>query len=275
MNGKAQTWQREAERQQQLLRALWRREPDDRLAPWTQGEPPTVQQGLAAYRGNAAVIAARALAAAYPTLQQLLGDASFENLARALWHRHPPQRGDLAHWGEELAAFVEADAQLAGEPYLADVARLEWAVHRIEHAADAPALPEGLPLLASEDPAAIALELQAGATLLGSRWPIVRIRQAHRMQGDTRFDAVRAALAVGQGDNAWVWRDGWRAAVQAIDAPAARFVSRVLAGDSLGAALDVAGEDFDFEVWLRDAITHHWIVGVRRLGDAANRSTRQ
>lgn len=261
-------WRREAERQQQLLRALWRRDADAPLAAWTQGDPVATARGLSAYRGNAAAIAERALAAAYPTLQQLLGADSFESLARALWHRHPPLRGDLAFWGQELAAFVEADAQLAGEPYLADVARLEWAVHRIEHAADAPVVPDGLSLLASEDPAALALQFHAGATLLASRWPVVRVWLAHREPEAGRMAAVRAAFAASEGDCAWIWRDGWRATVQAVDGPTERFLGRLLDGTSLGAALDDAGEAFDFAAWLAEAVAHRWLVGVRSIAGA-------
>lgn len=257
--------QREAERQQQLLRSLWRRDGDEHLLPWLQGGAAAAQPGLSAYRGNAAAIAERALEAVYPTVRQLIGEASFESLARALWHRHPPLRGDLAHWGEDLARFLEADRQLDDDAYLADVARLEWVVHRVEHAADAPSVPDGLPLLASEDPATIGLQLQDGAALLPSRWPIVRVWQAHRESGDDRFDAVRAAFAAGQGDCAWVWRDGWRARVQTVDTACGQFLHHTLSGASVGDALAQAGEQFDFAAWLRDAISQRWIVAVRTM----------
>lgn len=256
---------REAERQQRLLAILWRRQNDAALALWCRDDPTRTQQGLAAYRGNAAAIAARALAAAYPTVQQLIGEEAFELLARALWHRHPPERGDLAHWGAELADFIADDAQLADEPYLADVARVDWAVHRLEHAADAPSAPEGLERLASDDPARLRLQLQPGASLLHSAWPVASIRLAHRRSDAQRFDAVRAAFASRRGESVWIWRDVWRATVQAISASDAAFTAAVLRDASLAEALERAGDGFSFETWLRDAITHQWLAAVRPL----------
>src|SRR5512138_965181 len=68
---------RELLRQQQLLRALWRRGSDAPLAPWLREGGERATNGLAAYRGNAAAIAERTLATAYPTVQQLVGTESF------------------------------------------------------------------------------------------------------------------------------------------------------------------------------------------------------
>lgn len=265
---------READRQRQLLSALWRRDADAALAPWLLGDATLAQQGLAAYRGNAAAIAERALGAAYPTLRQLVGEASFEPLARAFWHRHPPSRGDLAHWGGELPAFIEADPQLADEPYLADMARLEWAVHRIEHAADAPSVPDGLPWLASEDPSMLVLQFQPGARLLRSRWPVASLWHAHRAPDVERSEAVRAAWAPQRGESAWVWRDGWRAAVQIAGDAEATFLQVASENGSLGAALDAAGEAFDFGAWLGDAITRRMLVAVRRRVPASTEAGR-
>ena len=139
----------EAQRQQALLRVLWRDAPAQALSGWMR-TPQQVPDGLSAYRANAGAHAERALAAAYPTLQLLLGDESFAALARAHWQADPPLRGDLAQWGAGLPAFIADDAQLASEPYLADMARLDWAVHQAEQAADAQDV-QGLPLLADVD----------------------------------------------------------------------------------------------------------------------------
>lgn len=254
--------QREALRQQQLLRALWHRSDDAAVALWSRDLPQRVAQALAAYRGNGAATAQRSLAAAYPTVRELIGDESFDLLAQAVWHRHAPQRGDLAQHGKQLPAFIEADPQLASEPYLADVARLDWAVHTIEQAADAPAQAEGLERLAHDDPAALRLVLRPGVALLRSRWPLVAIWQAHRRVEADRFDAVKVAFRTGQSEVAWVWRDGWRAAVAALAEPQAAFVEAVLAGDCLGQALTRAGDAFVFEDWLHDALTRQWLRAV-------------
>jgi hypothetical protein len=189
--------QRELLRQQLLLAVLWRRCSDDMLGPWLEGAALAQSRGLAAYRGNAAGIAERALGAAYPTIKMLLGEESFRQLARVFWMNTPPTRGDLAEWGDTLPNFVAADAQLASEPYLADVARVDWAIHRAESAADRSTG------ATSELPS-----LPPGAALIDSSWPVASIWRAHHRlgQSDAAFAAVREALASGRGEQALVWR---------------------------------------------------------------------
>ena len=233
--------QREIVRQQQLLRTLWRRGTDASLALWWRESGVRAAQGLDAYRGNAAAIAERTLAAAFPTVQQLLGDESFARLARLFWQRQPPQCGDLARYGDTLPGWIAEDAQLAAEPYLCDVARIDWAVHAIEYAADVPAAPQGLGLLAQLDPSQLVLRLRPGLAMVVSRWPVVTIWQAHRSSEADRFAPVRQAFASALAETALVARPQWRASVTAIDAATARFLAALRDGAALARALDAAG----------------------------------
>jgi len=259
---------REALRQQQLLRALWRRGDEAALHLWLRDSPVRAGHGLAAYRGNAGAIAERALAAAFPTVRQLVGDDSFAQLARALWQRVPPQRGDLALFGDALPEWIERDPQLASEPYLADVARVDWAVHAIEQAADVESPPPGLALLGELEPMQLRLRLRPGLALVTSRWPVVTVWQAHRRADAGRFDGVRAAFAAQSQETALVVRDGWRARVEAIDAPTAAFTAALQGGSSLGDALDRAGDALAFDRWLQHALTHQWLQAVEPMGAA-------
>lgn len=252
----------EAQRQALLLRALWRQVPDAALAGWLRDEPARAARGLSAYRSNGAAIAARSLAAAFPTVAQLVGADSFDALAAAFWLACPPTRGDLAEHGAELPAFIAADAQLADVPWLADSARLDWAVHRAEASADAAESGAGLERLGTDDPATLALRLTPGTTLVESRWPIATLWQAHRSVAEDRFAAVRDALAEGRGETALVWRAGWRAQVAALPAADAAFTRALLAGQPLAMALDSAGAEFDFEPWLLDALRHGYLASV-------------
>ncbi len=256
----------EAQRQALLLRALWRQAPDAALAGWLRDAPERRARGLSAYRSNAAAIAARSLAAAFPTVAQLVGAGSFEALAAAFWHAHPPLRGDLAEHGAGLPAFIAAAAQLADVPWLADSARLDWAAHRAEASADAAEAAAGLDRLASEDPATLCLRLQPGTALLESPWPVATLWQAHRSSAEDRFAAVREALSEGRGESALVWRAGWRAQVTALPEADAAFTRALLAGGSLAAALEAAGANFNFEPWLLDCLRHGRLAAVHTHG---------
>lgn len=259
--------QREALRQQQLLRTLWRRTEGGALALWLRESRERAEQGIAAYRGSAGAIAERALAAAFPTVQQLLGEASFAQLARAFWLQQPPQRGDLAWFGEGLPAWIEADAQLASEPYLADVARVDWAVHAIEQAADVAQPPLGFALLGQIDPSRLLLRLRPGLVLQRSKWPVVTIWQAHRRDDAERFAPARDAFARGDGELALIARTDWRAQVEALDEATFTFMSHLRRGDNLARALDESGDAWAFDRWLQRALTQHWLQGIEPADD--------
>ena len=270
-------FEREAQRQQSLLAALWRDAPGQ--APHVALTSPRgsdATQGLAAYRSNAAAIAERALAGTYPTIAALVGEETFNRLARGLWQRHPPECGDLGEWGGALPVFIADQASLAAEPYLADSARLDWLVHRAARAADDAEAAPALQALAENAPDALHLRLRAGCALLASAWPVAAVWQAHQgHQGqqpthanideisDERFAAVRSAFAAGTRQTAFVWRDGFVVRVEALADDAAAFVGALLRGEALATALDAAGAHFAFDRWLVQALQQRWLVGIQ------------
>lgn len=258
-------WQREALRQQLLLRSLWRDNTVAAVQGWLREPPERVQRGLGAYAANGGAGAERALAAAFPCVAALVGEEAFALLARAYRLAHPPLRGDLGLLGEGLAGFIAADPQLADVPYLADMARLEWLLDRAERATDAAPRPESLQWLAQADPQALWLQLAPGAALCRSAWPVVSIRAAHMAQAagaEDPFAGAREALARGDAECAFVWRQGFRPCVAALGEPEARFVEALLQGGTLGTALDQAGADFQFEPWLLQALSQGTLLGA-------------
>lgn len=244
----------EALRQQTLLALLWRRPGADAARAGLDAARSI--QGLAAYRGNARAVAERALAAAYPTIRAMLGEEDFAQLAHELWLAQPPERGDLGEWGAALPVHLAAHDQLSAWPWLPDCARLDWAVHRCERAADAAFEPATLALLEQADPALLHLALLPGSTVLRSPHPLATLHAAHA--GTASLDAARAALDGGHGEDVIVWRRGWRAAVQALPAGWAGFMADLLQPLPLGPALERTS-DLDFATWLPHAIQAGWL----------------
>lgn len=220
-------------------------------------------RGLNAYQGNAHALARRSLRAAYPVLARLLGEESFEALACALWHAQPPQRGDMALWGEALPAFVTASAQLADEPYLADVARAEWALHRAATAADAEPELATLALLTAQAPEQLALRLVPGTAVLVSAYPVASIITAHLEASPTLPEAGQR-LRAGLGEAALVWRQGYKPRLRATLPGEAPFVAALLAGAPLATALAQAGA-LDFARWLALAVQSGLLLAIERL----------
>ncbi len=264
--------------QQQLLRALVGDRDDNALWPRLKtggGHAALARRGLLAYQSNGLALAERALGAAYPVLVQLLGEDNFAALARHFWLSAPPERGDLAQWGGELPAFVEAAPQLAEEPFLGDVARVEWALHRAASAADVVPEPSSFAWLASIDAGEISLQLAAGVWLLESPYPAASLVKAH-LTADVEIepDLATAAerLQAGVSEQVLVWRQGFRPRVAAITAAEAALLQALQQGASLDAALGIAlaqAAEFDFSDWLGLAVPQGLVTGVVRLAGAA------
>ena len=253
---------REAARQQWLLRALRSNGAPADAAAWLRGQALRQQQGLHAYQANAAASAERALADAYPTVQQLLGHAAFAALAQALWQVQPPVRGDLTAWGDALPTFIASAEQLAGEPYLTDMARLDWALHQAQQAPDDDAPVIDLPLLGSADPAALCLRLRAGHMVLVSPHPLHTLWAAHQGTAPDRFAAARQALAQRRGEAVRVERQGLRTVATAIDLATAGFEHDLLQGRPLATALTAADPAFALEPWLIDTLRRNALAAV-------------
>lgn len=264
---------REAERQGRLLEALLAADPA--LAAPTSDlleRDLRLQRGLGAYRANATGIAERALAAAYPTVQALVGPEDFAVLARALWRASPPRRGDLAQWGHELPAFIEAERDFDPWPYLGDCARLDAAVQRCESAADADLERETLALLAERSPESLRLRFVPSLQLLASDWPLATLHAAHQDRGDVASDhafaPVREALAAGRGESVVVARAGWRAQVIVLDVASHAWMRALHDGRSVADALAAAGDDFDFNAWLVRALQQAWLWKAEAIDES-------
>lgn len=190
---------------------------------------------LALYRGNLSAGWERALGEAYPVLRQLVGEEFFAGLARAYGKAAPSQDPDLASFGTGIADFLAGFAPAAPYPYLPDMARLEWAVHRAYLAPDVQAL--GLEALVAMSPAALEaarFTLHPSVSLLRSQWAIAALWQAHQPGGPAlpkRVDVPCTLLVV---------RRGWRVEVVEGGAAETAALGRLAEGASFGVALDAA-----------------------------------
>lgn len=225
----------------------------------------TRARGMKAYQTNGHMLAQRALQAAYPVVAQMVGDESFVDLARALWHAQPPLRGDVACWGEGLAAFMQSSAQLQEEPYLGDVARAEWALHQCANVADRVADLPSLALLTTHDPEHLRLLLAPGCAVVRSEWPVASILTAH-LEGSPSFSEVGAQLREALAQDALVWRAGLRPRVRLVVDGETDVLLPLLRGESLAQALDEA-PSLDFGHWLPMAVQSGLLLSVSAIAE--------
>lgn len=230
--------------------------------PLFHGAPDAVLDRLAVYRGNVTANARKALANAYPIVVKIVGDDFFEALAREYLRRHPAASGDLNEYGSALADFTAGFPDTQDLPYLPDVARMEWLLHRAHYAADAAPLDlGGLKAALAQDAARLALRLAPACALLESRWPLARIWEVHQDGYDGAFTIDFDAGT----DRILVHRPRYRAVVTALGAGAFRLLERTLANGTIAESLEAglaAEPDFDLASALRTWVEAGVVVGV-------------
>jgi len=108
--------------------------------------PILAEEALSVHRDTAVGGLLHALKLSHPTVLALVGEDFFDQAARAFVERSPPSSAWLTGYGQGLADFLAGYA-FAGElPYLADVARFDFAVEAAGYAEagrDGPALDLG------------------------------------------------------------------------------------------------------------------------------------
>ncbi len=224
------------ESQRDLAAALRNAEASSRAGRWLAGDAALLMRRLAIYRANAASSASKALTAAYPVLLQVVGEDFFGGLARAYLRSRPSSSGNLYDYGDEFADFLAQFPHAQVLPYLPDLARLEWLVHRAYGAADAkPWDPAGLTTVAPEMQGQIRFEFAAGTAVMNSTYPIANIWMIHQPGYAGRF-AVDWSIA----EPTLVARAGWRVTVKALGVGDAAFFIAALAGSTLEDAATAA-----------------------------------
>ncbi len=225
--------------------------------PLFRGEPARVARGLAIYRGNVQANAAKALAAIYPVAARIAGEQFFAGLAREYAARVPSVSSDLNEYGEGFGGFLAAFEPAWEIPYLPDVAKMEWRVHRAHYAADVPVLdPARLAQIDEADYPALRVALHPACALLVSEWPLARIWEVHQPEYSGDFDI---GLHAGHPAPALVFRPELRVKVSPLSPGGHAFLASALAGATLGVALDTAmSEEPEF---MLGAALMGWVSG--------------
>lgn len=107
------------------------------------GQPSSMfqSQAFSVYRNTSARGAVEALRATYPTVDMLVGDEMFTEVALDYRREQPPAGPVLSEYGQDFAGFLARQPWRSELPYLADVARLDRLWLESFLARDAAALP--------------------------------------------------------------------------------------------------------------------------------------
>jgi hypothetical protein len=152
-----------------------------------------------------------ALAEDFGAVCTVVGQDNFHNLVTDYLIAHPPSHFSLRYAGRNLPAFLLRHPLLRHWPYLADLARLEWAILDAFDAADAAVLePSTLTAVPAERWPALRFQLTPSLRLLQLEWPADEVwEQVQRKE--TPAAPARTAVSVR------VWRQDLRVYHRRID----------------------------------------------------------
>lgn len=206
----------------------------DALPPGvTATAPDEAAARFAVYRNNVATSLIDALAATFPVIERLVGVDFFRAMARDFAQAHGPRSPVLIGWGADFPAYLAGFAPLAAYPYMADVARIEWARGRAYHAADATPLPPADLLAAVAHPERLYLRLHPSVQVLALDHPAVTIWAAN--QPTPQAQAGRGP------QTALIWRTvDFDVPVAAIDPGDAAMIRAIVSGANLLGAAETA-----------------------------------
>ncbi|GIX31603.1 MAG: DUF2063 domain-containing protein [Porticoccaceae bacterium] len=217
--------------------------PPEGLTAWNGSN---VAKRFAVYRNNVWHALLEALADTFPLVRRALGDEHFLPLAHRYLCSHPPRSPVLARWGGAFPALLAALEDEDLPPWIADLARLEWACLEALHAPDAPPLAAKALQPLTRDPEGLARSRwrpHPALRLVRSRHPLVALHRA--------LTEEASPPAVAGGENALVVRPRLAVRVVAVDDACAALAAALLGGATLAEATAGSG----CEAQLAEALT--------------------
>ena len=202
----------------------------------------------------------KALCLTYPAVQRLVGVDFFEAAAQLFIVRHPPRAAYLNCYGGEFPDFLRDLPAAAVVAYLADVARLEWAVHCAIHAPDIKPLElAALAAVKLVDQGRVSLSAHPSVHLLRVDYPVDVIWRAVLADDEQTLRAVDPSsgpvhLVVGRRSTA--------VEVARLEEMAWHFLAELHAGRTIRSAIDSC-PDPEAAATLAEHLALGWFVAFK------------
>ena len=226
---------------QQAFGMAMLREEDDGVCSHIVEGAFSAPERLRIYRNTCRSALTGALRMTYPAVERLVGADFFDAATARFIAAHPARSGYLNEYGGGFADFLATFSAASALPYLANVARFEWALSVAANALDAPVLEARA--LAAVDPqrhAALRFEPHPSVSLLALAHPADQIADAV-LSGD---GAAMAQVDLTSGP---VWLVAHRGPggveAQRLEQHAYGFLSRLCAGEAWGSLAETPGAE--------------------------------
>lgn len=195
------------------------------------------------YRNNSAVSLTEAMADGFPVVAELVGEEFFAGMARAYVAENLPASPVLLHYGATFPEFIEAFEPAEGVPFLADVARVEWAWAEAYHAQDRNSISAAeLQSIDAENLTSASLELHPSVQLIQSDWPVVSLWSAHQIDDPDQRAQMLQKISQ-EPEFGFIVRPQFDVNVHRTEVPILKLLRAFQAGASLGAAAEQLGQE--------------------------------
>ena len=202
------------------------------------------EKRFSVYRNNVMASLIDAMGANFPAIKRLVGDDFFASLAREFIIENPPEQPMLFVYGNRFPEFLEQFPPVESFPYLADVARVEFAWLQSYHAADVSALDAAeLGSVPPEEVGSATFKLHPGAWIFRSIWPAATLMDRNRDGADC------SDIDLGIGEDILITRPVLDVQTRILPNGGYEFLNALALGETLEAAAGNAMaivDEFDF-----------------------------
>lgn len=223
------------------------------------------KKGLEVYRANLRATALNALRITFPTIDALIGHELMSYATEKLLVFSPPSHGNWARWGALFPKVLKEIEALHSFPYLADCASLDYLCHQLVREANYTLDTDSLFLMQTHEPDKLKVELTPTFNLIRSNYPIVSIREIHKLPVNQRSNELGGILQNHTSDDEYFitcHRNDYIISVNSISAIEYQWY-QLLEKYSLGEALELIDISvFSFENWLTTAIQNKLIYKI-------------
>ena len=206
------------------------------------GLDPAARIGI--YRNHAFATLGSALQGTFPVVCRVVDKGFFAYAAHEYLREHPPHSRCLVEYGADFADFLANFEPCKTLPYLADIARFEWALNIAASMREAaPLALQALAEVPTNKAANLTIHLQPSLSYIVSPWPIDTIWQANQGNEVPSVDLARGSARLE------IRRTGDAVAWLRLDSASFAFRTALADGLVLAAAMRAATEQdpaFDF-----------------------------
>lgn len=159
------------------------------LAPYVVDDDIPAESRIQVYQNNARENFIKALAASYPVVMRLVGEACFRSLAQQYMRKHSSRSGDLQRYGCWFPSYLDVCDGHTEHDYLADVARLEWACEEVRTAPSAGSIKlDQLARISDSRYARLRFVLHPAHRVVSSHYPVLAIWRANQSDYEEPVD---------------------------------------------------------------------------------------